>query len=68
MTRPTLQQVSQLYLDFYDWVRSYLNSEEEVLGLTNQIYHLAKVYGKNCFVGGLILGALGTLIVTAWLS
>lgn len=67
MKRPSLRDVSHHYLDIFDWIRSYIDSDDDVQGLTNQLYHLSNVRAKNSFVAGLVVGVFVVLILLSWL-
>lgn len=68
MNRPSLKDVTQHYLDIYDCVKSYVNNHDEVLSLTNQIYHLSSKNAKKAFTAGLLIGGFAALIALKWVS
>jgi hypothetical protein len=68
MKRPSINKVSQHWLDIFDWVNAYVKDEDDVYMVTRSIYHLSSRNAKHSFVAGLLIGGFAVLLVLAWIN
>lgn len=68
MKRPSISDVSRSYLNILNWVKLYVDNDDEAQTLTNQLHYLSCKRMKQSVAIGIVIGWVTFGILMRWVS
>ena len=66
MKRPSISDVSRSYLNILNWVKLYVDNDDEAQTLTNQLHYLFRRRFKKSVAVGILIGWVTLGLLLSW--